>query len=147
MGKAVHVSKDHGWGDWLTFVLLFAAAHSPCVQYWTRQSDPGYHVLSAEAGSRLWGTRGWGISGACHQLGDTGSCSSVFTHLPSQTKVYTCRYILHFVLHKPWLLWSLVLCPFLLNRTKLMAFGSENTLVWFLKNSFHSRPTKNLPAV
>ncbi|XP_025151134.3 protein farnesyltransferase subunit beta isoform X3 [Bubalus bubalis] len=29
------------------------AAHSPCVQYWTRQSDPGYHALSAEAGSRL----------------------------------------------------------------------------------------------
>ena len=71
-----------------------------------------------------------------------GACSSAFTHLPSQTKVYTCRYILHFVLHKPWPLWSLVLCPFLLNRTKLMALGSENTVVWFFKNSFHSRPTK-----
>lgn len=33
--------------------LLFAAAHSPRLQHWARQGDPGHHTLSAEASPRL----------------------------------------------------------------------------------------------
>lgn len=56
----------------------------------------------------------------------------MLAHLPSQTKVYTFRYMLHSVLHKPWPLWSCGPLSFLVkqNKTDGSGFGEHIGVVF-----------------
>lgn len=61
-----------------------------------------------------------------------GPRGSMLAHLPSQTKVYTFRYMLHSVLHKPWPLWSCGPLSFLVkqNKTDGSGFGEHIGVVF-----------------